>query len=67
MSSYFTLRHSRSTNTLPDGKGRWIEALEEALARYGTPEIFNTDQGSQFTDDDFTAPLLAKGVRVSMG
>jgi putative transposase len=43
-----------------------VEALDEALARYGTPEIFNTDQGSQFTDDDFTAPLLAKGVRVSM-
>jgi putative transposase len=43
-----------------------VEALEEALARYGVPEIFNTDQGSQFTDDDFTAPLLAKGVRVSM-
>lgn len=43
-----------------------VEALDEALARYGSPEIFNTDQGSQFTDDDFTAPLLAKGVRVSM-
>jgi putative transposase len=43
-----------------------VEALEEALARYGAPEIFNTDQGSQFTDEDFTAPLLAKGVRVSM-
>ena len=43
-----------------------IEALAEALARYGAPEIFNTDQGSQFTDDDFTAPLLEKGVRVSM-
>ena len=43
-----------------------VEALEEALARYGAPEIFNTDQGSQFTDDDFTAPLLAKGARVSM-
>ena len=43
-----------------------VEALEEAFARYGAPEIFNTDQGSQFTDDDFTAPLLAKGVRVSM-
>jgi putative transposase len=43
-----------------------VEALDEALARYGTPEIFNTDQGSQFTDDDFTAPLLARGVRVSM-
>ena len=43
-----------------------VEALEEALARYGAPEIFNTDQGSQFTDEDFTAPLLEKGVRVSM-
>jgi putative transposase len=43
-----------------------VEALNEALARYGAPEIFNTDQGSQFTDEDFTAPLLAKGVRVSM-
>ena len=43
-----------------------IEALDEALARYGTPEIFNTDQGSQFTDECFTATLLAKGVRVSM-
>ena len=43
-----------------------VEALEEALARYGAPEIFNTDQGSQFTDDDFTAPLLEKGARVSM-
>jgi putative transposase len=43
-----------------------VEALQEALARYGTPGIFNTDQGSQFTDQHFTAVLLAKGVRVSM-
>jgi putative transposase len=43
-----------------------VEALSEALGRYGAPEIFNTDQGSQFTADDFTAPLLAKRVRVSM-
>lgn len=43
-----------------------VEALNEALARYGSPEIFNTDQGSQFTDEKFTAPLLAKGIRVSM-
>jgi putative transposase len=34
-----------------------IEAVEEALARYGKPEIFNTDQGSQFTSIDFTAVL----------
>ena len=43
-----------------------VEALQEALERYGTPEIFNTDQGSQFTAEEFTQPLLAKGVRVSM-
>jgi putative transposase len=43
-----------------------VEALEEALTRYATPEIFNTDQGAQFTAEDFTAVLLAKGVRVSM-
>ena len=43
-----------------------VEALEDALARFGTPEIFNTDQGSQFTAEDFTAPLLARGIRVSM-
>ena len=43
-----------------------VEALTEALTRYGPPEIFNTDQGSQFTDADFTAPLLAQGIRVSM-
>jgi len=43
-----------------------IEALEEALARYGRPEIFNTDQGSQFTSPRFTGVLLAAGVRISM-
>jgi len=43
-----------------------VEALEEALARFGVPEIFNTDQGSQFTDEDFIRPLEARGVRISM-
>lgn len=43
-----------------------VEALKEALTRYGTPEIFNTDQGAQFTDEDFTGVLKAKGVRISM-
>lgn len=43
-----------------------IEALREALARFGRPEIFNTDQGSQFTDQDFTGILLGLGIRVSM-
>ena len=43
-----------------------IEALGAALRRYGTPGIFNTDQGSQFTDEAFTAVLAAQGVRISM-
>lgn len=43
-----------------------IEPQGEALARYDTPEIFNTNQGSQFTAEEFTAPLLATGVRASM-
>lgn len=43
-----------------------IEAVEEAIANFGLPGIFNTDQGSQFTDDDFTKVLLEKGVKVSM-
>jgi len=43
-----------------------IEALEEALARYGAPEIFNTDQGSQFTSQGFTGLLASSGVAISM-
>jgi len=43
-----------------------VEALEEALARHGRPEIFNTDQGSQFTSRDFTGVLLKAGIAVSM-
>jgi putative transposase len=43
-----------------------VEALEEALQEFGQPEIFNTDQGSQFTDIEFTAVLKARGIRISM-
>jgi putative transposase len=43
-----------------------VEALEEALSRYGRPEIFNTDQGSQFTSDDFIGTLKRYGVTISM-
>ena len=43
-----------------------VEALQEALARFGRPEIFNTDQGSQFTSDDFTDVLRGAQVRISM-
>jgi len=42
------------------------EALEEAVMRYGIPEIFNSDQGSQFTSEAFTDILNANGIRVSM-
>lgn len=43
-----------------------IEALEEALQHHGPPEIFNSDQGSQFTDKDFVAVLRGREVQVSM-
>ena len=43
-----------------------VEALEEALAKHGKPEIFNTDQGSQFTSVAFTGVLLKHGVAISM-
>ena len=43
-----------------------LEAVEEALARHGRPEIFNTDQGSQFTSAAFTGVLLANAIAISM-
>lgn len=43
-----------------------VEALEEALARYGKPEIFNTDQGSQFTSLAFTSVLQREEIAISM-
>jgi putative transposase len=43
-----------------------VEALNEALTRYGRPEIFNTDQGSQFTSFNFTDALKDAGIRISM-
>ena len=43
-----------------------VAALNEALARYGPPEIFNTDQGSQFTSQDFTDVLNAHAIQISM-
>jgi putative transposase len=43
-----------------------LEALEEALARFGKPQIFNTDQGSQFTSPRFTGMLQEAGIRISM-
>ena len=43
-----------------------IDAVQEALAKHGRPEIFNTDQGSQFTSDAFTGLLLNNGIAISM-
>jgi len=54
----------RLSNTMD--AGFCVEALQEALAIYGTPEIFNTDQGGQFTSLDFTRVLKEAGVRISM-
>ena len=49
------------SNTLDSGF--CVNALESALGDYGKPEIFNTDQGSQFTSETFTGRLLEAGVQ----
>jgi putative transposase len=54
----------RLSNTMD--AGFCVEALNEAMARYGKPEIFNTDQGSQFTSLDFTGMLKDTEVTISM-
>jgi putative transposase len=43
-----------------------LEALDEAITRYGVPKIFNTDQGSQFTSEAFTTRLKEYGIQISM-
>ena len=52
------------SNTL--GADFCVEVLEEALAQYGRPKIFNTDQGCQFTSDSFTGVLERGGITISM-
>jgi len=54
----------RLSTTLDTGFCR--EALEEAIEKYGKPEIFNTDQGSQFTSEEFTGVLQKHGITISM-
>jgi putative transposase len=54
----------RLSNTM--GVSFCLSALEEALAHFGKPEIFNTDQGSQFTSAAFTGTLVAAGIAISM-
>src|ERR1700720_4003081 len=54
----------RLSNTLT--AGFCVEALSEALARFGKPDIFNTDQGAQFTSHEFTEMLRDHGIEISM-
>ncbi len=54
-------RLSNSLDTAP-----CVDALEEAVANYGVPDIFNSDQGCQFTSEDFTGALKAHGIQISM-
>ena len=43
-----------------------VDCLEEAIKNYGSPKVFNTDQGSQFTSDSFTGMLIQNGITISM-
>ncbi len=54
----------RLSNTLT--AGFCVDALSEALVRFGNPGIFNTDQGAQFTSDEFTKVLRDHGIAISM-
>ena len=54
----------RGSTTLASGCG--VEGLEHAVPIHGTPEIFNTDQGCQFTSEAFTGVLKAHGIAISM-
>jgi len=54
----------RLSNTMD--AGFCIDCLEAAIKAYGTPEIFNSDQGSQFTSDAFTEVLIQNGITISM-
>lgn len=59
-------RRNREKNNIAAGSAAsfCIEALQEALARFGQPEVFNSDQGSQLTSLEFTDALQRAGVRV---
>jgi len=54
----------RLSNTMDTGF--CVDCLEEAIKNFGVPEIFNTDQGSQFTSDSFTGVLIQNGITISM-
>ena len=61
---YQNRSHSFASNTLDNRFCKKV--LEEALVKYGKPEIFNTDQGSQFTSNDFLSILENNDIRISM-
>src|SRR6202041_1456338 len=63
---WFTRRVLSHRVSITMEAGFCIEALEEAIGRHGKPEIFNTDQGSQFTGEAFTGVLLANAIAISM-
>jgi transposase InsO family protein len=54
----------RLSNTMEDSF--CIDAVEAALTQYGSPQVFNTDQGSQFTSAEFTGLLISNGIEISM-
>src|ERR1039458_9672449 len=63
-------KHLCGTPTRPrdgaDSQAFCVETLEDALARHGKPDIFNTDQGSQFTSTTFTGVLIKNAIAISM-
>ena len=63
---WFTRRVLSHRVSITMEAGFCAEALEEALAQYGKPEIFNTDQGSQFTSEAFTSVLIDNKIAISM-
>ena len=63
---WFTRRVLSHRVSITMGADFCIEALEEAMAKHGKPDIFNTDQGSQFTSQAFTGMLIDNGIAISM-
>ena len=63
---WFTRRVLSHRVSITMEAGFCIEALEEALAKHGRPEIFNSDQGSQFTSEAFTGVLIENKIAISM-
>ena len=51
----------------PMDAGFCVDCLEEAIKNYGSPKIFNTDQGSQFTSDSFTGLLIQQSITLKYG